>query len=252
MQEPPLSGGLLLPTTRKGQTLICKIANLGVDVPPLGNLPQRCKPYEADVPVDITLNAAKMRPDIWEALSADDNYYLISGFQFYQQLLRYDGMMLHASAVVVDGYAYLFSGPCGIGKSTHTALYKSAFPDAVIINDDKPALRRIDGTWYVFGTPWCGKDGINVNTFASLGGICFLHRGDTLLRRLTALEAVPQFLKQTVGRGNIKDAQLLMGHLDHLLRNIPVFEFFNHAAPSDEQITYRAMREAIGGKEKTL
>lgn len=232
--------------------MICKIANLGVDVPELGDLPRRCKPYEADVPVDITLDAAKIRPDIWKVASAEGNYYLSSGFEFYRQLLRHDGMMLHASAVVVDGYAYLFSGPCGMGKSTHTAMYKKAFPDAVIINDDKPALRRIDGTWYAFGTPWCGKDGINVNTSAPLAGICFLHRGDTLLRRITALEAVPQFLSQSLGQDNAQDAQLLMGLLDDLLRNIPIIEFFNHAAPGDEQITYQAMREAIGRKEKTL
>lgn len=232
--------------------MICKIANLGVDVPELGDLSRRCKPYEADVSVEIALDGSKMRPDIWKKLSVEDNYYLDSGFYFYQQLLRHDGMMLHASAVVVDGYAYLFSGPCGMGKSTHTAMYKKTFPDAVIINDDKPALRRIDGIWYVFGTPWCGKDGINVNTSAPLGGICFLHRGDTLLRRLTALEALPQFLRQTYGRDTAQDAKLLMSLLDDLLRNIPVFEFFNHAVPGDEQITYQAMREAIGRKEKTL
>lgn len=232
--------------------MICKIANLGVDVPELGNLPRRCKPYEADVPIDITLDAAKIRPDIYKTISAEDNYYVVSGYYFYRQLLRHDGMMLHASAVVVDGYAYLFSGPCGMGKSTHAAMYKKAFPDATIINDDKPALRRIDGTWYAFGTPWCGKDGINVNTSAPLAGICFLRRGDTLLRRITALEAIPQFLKQTGGRNNAQNAQLLMGFLDDLLRKVPVFEFFNHAAPGDEQITYRAMHDAIGRKEKTL
>lgn len=229
--------------------MICNIANLGVEVPELGDLPRRCKPYMADVPVDIVLDAVKMRPDTWDTLSAEDNYYLNSGFLFYLQLLRYNGMMLHASAVVVDGYAYLFSGPCGIGKSTHTALYKGAFPEAVIINDDKPALRCLDGVWYAFGTPWCGKDGINVNMSAPLAGICFLHRGDTLLRRLTTLEAVPQILKQTNGRGSVKATQLLMGHLDHLLRSVPVFEFFNHAAPGDEQITYRAMRDAMGRKD---
>ena len=144
-----------------------------MEVPELGDLPRRCKPYRADVSVDIVLDAAKIRPDTWDTLSAEDNYYLNSGFLFYLQLLRHNGMMLHASAVVVDGYAYLFSGPCGIGKSTHTALYKDAFPEAVIINDDKPALRCMDGVWYAFGTPWCGKDGINVNMSAPLAASAF-------------------------------------------------------------------------------
>ena len=63
---------------------------------------------------------------------------------------------------------------------------------------------------------------------------------------------MPQFLKQTAGRGRVENAQLLMRHLDHLLRNVPVFEFYNHAAPGDEQITYRAMRDAMGRKDKAL
>lgn len=232
--------------------MICKIADLGVHVPELGDLPLRCKPYEADVPVDITIDDKKMRPDLWETLSVEDNHYLSSGYQFYYKLLRFDGLMLHASAVVVDGRAYLFSGPCGIGKSTHAAMYKSTYPEAMLINDDKPALRRIGDTWYAFGTPWCGKDGININTSAPLAGICFLHHGDTFLRRLTVLEALPQLLKQTVGRESAGQAKLLMAHLNHLLQNVPVFEFFNHAAPGDEQITYRAMSSAIDRKDGTI
>mgnify|MGYP003335436350 CR=1 FL=1 len=102
--------------------------------------------------------------------------YLLSGTLFYQQLLKFDGMMLHASAAKYDGRVYLFSGPCGIGKTTHTKLWEKYFPGAVVINDDKPALRREAGKWMVYGTPWCGKNGINSNASAPLAGICFLHR----------------------------------------------------------------------------
>ena len=73
-------------------------------------------------------------------------------------------MLLHSSAVVVDGYAYLFSADSGTGKSTHTGLWKQHFGDrAYIINDDKPAIRKVDGEWYVFGTPWSGKTDTSVN-----------------------------------------------------------------------------------------
>ena len=149
--------------------------------------------------------------------------------------------MLHASCVVVDGYAYLFSGPCGMGKSTHTQKYLKAFPDAVIINDDKPALRRIDGKWYAYGTPWCGKDGINENASAPIAGICFLHRGDRQLKRLSPLEAVGYILKQTNGRKTPELARKLMRNIDLLVTEIPFFEFYNHAESGDEQITYAAM-----------
>ena len=229
--------------------MICKIAGLGVDVPPVGDMPERCVPYLADVPVDIILDQNEMNPKRWESISPELNYYLDSGFQFYRKLLDYDGLMLHASCVVVDGYAYLFSGPCGMGKSTHTAKYLKTFPDAVIINDDKPALRRIDGKWYAFGTTWCGKDGINVNTSAPIAGICFLHRGDPELRHLSAPEAVGYILKRSCGRGIHETGKKLVRLASIIVTEIPVFEFYNHADDGAELITDTAMRAAIKEKE---
>ncbi|MDO4982889.1 MAG: hypothetical protein Q4E35_04955 [Eubacteriales bacterium] len=224
--------------------MICKIAGLGVDVPPVGDMPERCKSYLADVHLDIILDRDEMRSDYWEKLSESDNYYLESGFQFYRKLMDFDGMMLHASCVVVDGYAYLFSGPCGMGKSTHTQKYLKTFPDAVIINDDKPALRRIDGKWYAYGTPWCGKDGINDNSSAPVAGICFLHRGDTQINRLAPLQAAGYVLQQTTGRRTPELAKKLMRLVNLLVTEVPVFEFYNHADDGAEMITYNAMRLA--------
>ncbi|MDO4982821.1 MAG: hypothetical protein Q4E35_04610 [Eubacteriales bacterium] len=224
--------------------MICKIAGLGVEVPNVGNLAERCKAYLAETETDIVLEKEELRHDHWEKLSEEDNYYMDSGFQFYRKLLDFDGLMLHSSCVVADGYAYLFSGPCGMGKSTHTAKYLKAFPDAVIINDDKPALRRIDGKWYAYGTPWCGKDGINENMSAPIAGICFLHRGDTQLKRLGALEAAGYVLRQTTGRRNPEMGKKLMRLVNLLVTEVPVFEFYNHADDGAEMITYNAMRLA--------
>ena len=222
----------------------CKIADLGVEVPELGNMPERCISYLADIEPDIILEADKISLDYWKELSRDDNVYLSSGFQFYRKLMDFDGLMLHSSCVAVDGRAYLFSGPCGMGKSTHAAKYLKAFPDAVIINDDKPALRRIDGRWYAYGTPWCGKDGINKNTSAPVAGICFLHRGDTQINRLKPLEAVGYILKQTNGRNTPEQARKLMRLINMLVAEVPFFEFYNHADDGAEQITYSVMKNA--------
>ena len=87
-------------------------------------------------------------------------------------------------AVVVfamDGQAYLFSADSGVGKSTHSRLWQQVFGDqrVTIINDDKPALRLRDGVWYVYGTPWSGKYGLNHNLCYPLAGICFLERSKT-------------------------------------------------------------------------
>ena len=86
--------------------------------------------------------------------------------------------MMHGSTVAVDGNAYLFTAPCGTGKSTHTRLWRELFGDrAVMVNDDKPFLQITeDGVW-AYGSPWCGKHGLATNVCVPLKGICFLQRG---------------------------------------------------------------------------
>ena len=107
--------------------------------------------------------------------------YLLEGKLFYKELIsKYKGTMLHASAVVVDEKAYLFSAPCGTGKSTHTSKWLELFGDgAYILNDDKPAIRVLDDGIYAYGTPWSGKHDISVNKRVKLQAICFLNRDTT-------------------------------------------------------------------------
>ncbi|MFR5584255.1 MAG: hypothetical protein ACLTLQ_10945 [[Clostridium] scindens] len=68
----------------------------------------------------------------------------LQALSFIENLFRKGGMMLHASAVEVDGKAYLFSADSGTGKSTHTKQWQNYFGKerALIINDDKPAIRK--------------------------------------------------------------------------------------------------------------
>lgn len=158
----------------------------------------------------------------------------------------YNGLMLHASAAALGGRAYLFSGPCGRGKSTHTRLWQQTFGEAVqVFNDDKPALRRLDGRWYAYGTPWCGKDGINLNQKWPLGGICFLEKSqENRIRRLPAAEALPLILAQTTYRLQPHSMELLLASLDSLLREIPVFLLENRPEEAAARLSYDTMRRA--------
>jgi len=180
-------------------------------------------------------------------LSEEDCEYLVTGGSFYRQLLQFDGMMLHASAVVRHGKAYLFSAPCGTGKSTHTALWCKVFPDAVILNDDKPALRREAGTWYAYGTPWSGKTDQNRNLRTKLGGICLLRRGDkNVIRPFGGVRAIHDLLEQTVRPRDPGLTGKLLELMDKLLQEVPVWEMectMEHDAP-------RVAYEAMGGERK--
>lgn len=94
------------------------------------------------------------------------------------ELLNRDTILLHGSTVGVDGNAYLFTAPCGVGKSTHTRLWREKFGQrAVMVNDDKPFLKITPGGVFAYGSPWSGKHGLDTNIVLPLKGICFLRRG---------------------------------------------------------------------------
>ena len=229
--------------------MICKIADLIVDVPAAGDLVSRCKEYlheEADS-ADIIIRTESFRPDVWNGLTGDSYIYMESGSRFYYHLLDFNGLMLHASAVFYKGKAYLFSAPSGTGKSTHTRLWQSVFGEEVkVFNDDKPALRLIDGVWYAFGTPWCGKDGININMKAPVAGICFLKQAPhNQIRRLSATEIVQRIISQTKWRFNrTEKLDVVLTLVDSLVRKIPVFELENRPEPEAALLSYNTMRQA--------
>ena len=234
--------------------LICKIADLYVEIPTAGGIAPRLGGYLADctdkphIVIDDTRYAieAQNHPQIpYETVA-----YLESGSQFYRQLLAYDGLMLHASAIALDGRAYLFSGPSGMGKSTHTRLWKEIYKDRVtVFNDDKPALRRIDGEWLAYGTPWCGKDGINENVRVSLAGICFLKRGEeNSIRRLSVSEATPLVISQTLRKFHEpRSLDLMIGLVERLVTEIPVYELYCRPDTAAAMLSSSTM---INGAEK--
>ena len=224
-----------------------KITGLTVEMDTFGRTLVQAEPYRSHEqgPADIVI-----RSD-WRSLQArqphlDDESceYMMTGDSFYRQLLSFNGMLLHASAVVMDGRAYLFSAPCGTGKSTHTALWCRVFgPDrARILNDDKPAIRLEDGQFYAYGTPWSGKTDQNLNLRVPVAGICLLGRGqENQIVPYTGAPAIYDILSQTI---RPKDHTLignLLTLLDKLLRCVPVWKLQCNMDPEAAIISYSAM-----------
>jgi hypothetical protein len=229
--------------------MLCRIADLVTEVPAVGDLVSRCSEYlcDGDAGADIVIRTESFRPDSWRGLSGDKYIYCETGSHFFFQLLKFKGLMLHASAVELDGKAYLFSAPSGTGKSTHTRLWQSTFGEnARVFNDDKPALRFIDGVWYAYGSPWCGKDGININMKAPVAGICFLKQApENRIRRLGKVEAAQNLIWQTMHRfKHVENLDLMLSHVENLVERIPVFELENRPEPEAALLSYNTMRQA--------
>lgn len=116
-----------------------------------------------------------------------------------QKLLCYDTLLLHGSAIAVDGEAFLFSATSGTGKSTHTAFWRELFGDrAVMVNDDKPLIRiRKDGA-HIYGTPWDGKHRLSNNISVPLKAFCILERGEeNRIVPISPSEALPMLMQQS-------------------------------------------------------
>ncbi|MBR2934742.1 MAG: hypothetical protein IKB79_04090 [Oscillospiraceae bacterium] len=232
------------------------ITGLTVAMDSFGRTVTQAAPYECE-PVD--------RPDIvvggdWkrikamaEQLSDEDCEYLATGNSFYSQLLCHDGMMLHSSAVVMDGQAYLFSAPSGTGKSTHTALWRKVFGEdrALILNDDKPALRFENGRFYAYGTPWSGKTDQNLNLRVPLAGVCMLYRGEVnRIEPFSGPAAIHAILEQTVRPADPTKIGILLDLLDKLLTTVPIWKMHCNMDPEAARVSYAAM--SAGRKERYL
>lgn len=81
--------------------------------------------------------------------------------------------VLHSASLLYKNKAYLFSGPSGTGKSTHTRLWQEAF-GTPLLNGDLNLLSFSENTPVVHGIPWCGTSGISTTSSHPLGGIVFL------------------------------------------------------------------------------
>lgn len=235
--------------------MLYKIADLTIEIPTVGDLFSRCREYYCDE--NKTANIVVVEEDFnikkWSMLTQELAIYLESGIQFHKKLLEFNGMMLHSSAVELEGKAYLFSGPCSTGKSTHTRLWQQVFGDeAKVFNDDKPALRRMEDVWFAYGTPWCGKDGININMKVPLAGICFLKQGtENTIRRLSKQEAIARVLSQTTYKfKDIDRLDLKLSLVDQLVREIPIYELTNRPEPEAAILSYETMRK--GAEEAGL
>lgn len=205
------------------------IAGLRVRMNSFGRILSQAEPYltktSGDVDITITSDPHSLK-EKQPHLSLDDCEYLCTGGSFYRQLLDFDGMMLHSSAVVMDGYAYLFSAPCGTGKSTHTNMWKEAFGSSVVmLNDDKPALRRENDRWYAYGTPWSGKTDQNINMRVPIGGICVLTRGEqNYIEPYNGASAIFSLLDQTVRPKTENIRGRLLELLDDLMTSVPIWK----------------------------
>lgn len=214
---------------------IYKIADLSIKMDCRGKIMQKqCRPYWTgqNIRPDFEINTRD--EDIKGAvtfnpkLNCDEAEYILSGFSFSNMLLDFNGFCLHSSAISFDNRALLFSAPCGTGKSTHTRLWQEYFgkEKVEIINDDKPALRFSENEFYVYGTPWSGKEDISSNIKVPLKAIFFIEQaGRNYISRLNNKEALIMLLYQSMRpKENKERMNKLLTLLEELINKTEIYK----------------------------
>ncbi len=161
-----------------------------------------------------------------------------------ERLIERDIVLIHGSAVEMDGTACLFTAPSGTGKSTHARLWQEVFGERLrFINDDKPLLRFEKDRVLVCGTPWDGKHRRSENVSAPLGAVFVLSRGKTnRVQRLSAVEVLPFLLRQmhrpAAAEGAARQTELAL----RLAAEVPAFSLACNMQPEAALVAYRALK----------
>lgn len=124
---------------------------------------------------DSNRTAIYFNPAYTSLLSADTIFHSMLALE--KHLVLQNSFVFHCSYLDFEGKAILFSGPSGIGKTTHTNLWCQYLPDrANVLNGDKCLLSREGNTFYANGWPICGSSGICYNERREVRAIVLLQQ----------------------------------------------------------------------------
>ena len=168
--------------------------------------------------------------------------------QFNRAAINYGTMLVHSSALICDGGAYLFSADSGVGKSTHTKLWLKAFGDKVhIMNDDKPVVKLYDDRAVAFGTPFDGGSGIALNESYPLRAIIFVERGEQNSVRIPdSREIIQKLYFQTARMVDRETAEKMLVNMEKL---ISLTRFYVLTCNMDISAAYAAYNSIIEKSE---
>lgn len=163
--------------------------------------------------------------------------FLYAGVAYRNRLIKMNGLQIHSSSIDYMGNGIIFSAPSGTGKSTHTGMWKEIYGDAVnYINDDRPAVRFIDGKAMLCGTPWSGKSDLFTNTIVPLKCIVMLEQSpENKIFRLTKEKALhllmPRCFLPYFDQEMMEEAICI---LERIIDDIPVLHL--HCRPDHEAV----------------
>ncbi len=236
-----------------------RIANKVVGITPCYDLIKTmCKEYLTDLACDFQVQVSEM--DIQyekeralqesiiskKEIEYSDSYLEINAIyrKIALKMLEYNTLLFHGSAIAVDGEAYLFTAKSGVGKSTHTRLWRDFFKDrAVMVNDDKPLLRFTEDEIFVCGTPWDGKHRLSTNIEVPLKAIAIMDRDSTNhIEKIDKKAALPMLFQQSFHPQDKDNLAKVLCLITRLADNTELYQLGCNMQPDAVEVAYYGMK----------
>ena len=163
-------------------------------------------------------------------------------------LIRKGCVSIHAAAVALDGAAYAFTGPSGIGKSTRARLWIDTL-GAKLISGDRPLIKL--QTMEVLGVPWDGKEQCFSNVRVPLNTICEVcRRSRFLVKQLPPSLSRKLLVRQCfIPMWDTDTAVIQMRNITELSEKAEILRVFGGKAPEDALALHEAIRKKSYLKE---
>lgn len=247
-----------------------------------------CEPAEADITLEATDQnpepgtnqfsgsfAHRKTPDGWiimlrsndqKGLFTNTDYSHLRCFGFTSQaytgeeeaiirvmmecwFARHGYISLHSAAIAINGDAYAFTGPSGIGKSTRAASWIDAM-NAKMISGDRPLI-RIQGP-ELYGVPWDGKEQLFINESYPLKTICEVRRSDlTYVRNMSFEQRRKLLLRQCfIPMWDTETAAIQMANIVKLANRAEIVRVFSGPTKEDALALFNALNKKEYLKEE--
>lgn len=135
------------------------------------------------------------------------------------------GVMVHACGIVSCGKGFIFTGKSGAGKSTIADLWKTK-DEVSVLSDDRIIVRKMEGRFWMYGTPWHGEANLCSPEKALLKKIFFLkHAQKNSVKKMTPMEAASQLMVCSFPTfWDKKGMEFTLGFIDELVTEVPCYE----------------------------
>ena len=158
-------------------------------------------------------------------------------------LIRRGYVSLHSAAVELNGEAYTFTAPSGVGKSTRAQAWIDGL-GAELINGDRPLIdvRNME----LYGVPWDGKEQCFRNVHYPLKAICEVrrHESSVYVRKMSLAQRRRVLMQQSfIPMWDTETAAIQMANISKLARNANIVRIFCGPTTEDAEALYSVIQK---------